>query len=123
MLRRFMLAGALLAPLTACTQHNDYTWASCEQPVMRSADAIGWINSALGKPGGPPARVMAIADVQPTHVSDNTASTRNRNGAVQCHETLLMEGGVRQSGTLTMTDPNGYAPLHVQWDPEASTGR
>lgn len=123
MLLRFVLAGALTAPVTACTQNKAHTWASCEQPVMRSADAIGWINSAVGKPGGPPARVMAIEDVRPTHVSDNSAVTLNRKGAAQCHETLLMQGGTRQSGTLTMTDPNGYAPLQVQWDPDRSDGR
>lgn len=45
------------------------------------------------------------------------------DGSISCHGTLELEGGVREAGTLIVTDPGESAPLQVSWESDEAKAR
>ncbi len=110
---------ALLLMLAGCTAPPGYHYETggltpvpndpCMYPQMRSAGALSYLNAKVGKPGGPPAPVVLV---------ENPRSPRNFLESPQnltCHETIIMKGGLRQSGDVSIDDPGGNKPLEVTW--------
>ena len=90
-------------PVAAFTaQPND----PCQRVEMRSPGAMNLLNAKVGLPDGPSQRVISI---------EALTGGGYGIGPLVCHGTVVMEGGLRDTGTLSVTDGGSSAQPNMSW--------
>lgn len=96
-------------PVAAFTLKSNDT---CQRAEMRSAGAVSWLNSKVGKRDGPARRVIAIEDLR--------GETGSGGSSISCQGALVMEGGLREIGTVSFHDPGDGAAMNVSWESDVA---
>jgi hypothetical protein len=110
--RRMALRVVVRRPIAAFTpQPND----ACQRKEMSSPGMLSYLNAKIGQPYGPSARVVGIQSLQGYPAATGSYLT--------CQGTIVLESGAQESGTLSVQDPGGNAPVQVSWESEAAKAK
>jgi hypothetical protein len=99
----------------ATAKNNADIGNSCGEPETSNLAIIAYLNSKIGKFGGPTLRVMSIQGATP---QANDTSDRH----TRCHGTLVFLGGTTEIGLLLEDRVNGLSSWRWHSDTELAQG-